>query len=366
MRKLLTFVFTTILLFGATFVVNAAEGQESSIIVSDNVRDRNLPVEFVKDREIPTYDYEGDDTYDFRKYFNISENRKSVLNMWEENPVDLGGYDWIFGAFNPNRVGTYRISLSYKGITKSIQVRVIEEDTTPPYIFRYDNGEKVEGLPDKIIVEAGKNIASEFIVYFVGDNVDGEKRLVERNNEGEYVFKDEYFPNHDILDEPELETEYLLEVRVSDESGNLYSEDVIIIIKDTTPPIIYNMPNIEVKKGVKVDYKEKLRVSDNYDNPEDLEIIIDIIDKDGNQLGTEEDIEDLFNKLGEHRIRFTVRDTSGNASTRVVRLVVKNSFTIGEIFLYVNLGTLVVASVAIGAYFLTKKRSKKMENEKDE
>ena len=298
--------------------------QATDIVITVNVQPRNLPLELVLGQNLPTYEYEGDEMPDFRRYFTITANREPILDMWQLDPltgemgIDKGGYEWNFIAFNIDKLGQSPLFIIYNGQSARVNFKVVEFDTTPPYIFEYENGIPiVKPLPAIFQIEAGDNLPQQFVRFFVGDNVDDETQLVRRNENGEYEFKPEYFPNYHILDNAEANIEYELQVRVHDKAGNLYQQDIIVIIRDTTPPTIFNIPNIEIKKGTTVDYTANVRVQDNLSSPENITIIYDIVDKNDLNivLGDESDIENLFDTLGEHNIRVRAIDENGNTTT---------------------------------------------------
>lgn len=357
------------LTFGQHEKINA---QTSNVVITSNVQTYNLPIELVLGQNLPTYEYEGVETLDFRRYFSITVDRKPILDMWVLDPatgergIDKGGYEWNFVAFDINRLGRSTIFIVYGEHSLAINFNVIPEDITPPHLLVYQNGiPVVTSLPELFQIEAGRNLAQQFINYFVGDNIDDETQLVKRDENGEYVFKEEYFPNYQILENAEANIEYELQIRISDSAGNTYEQDIIVIIRDTTPPTIFNVPNIEIKKGNRVDYKENIVVQDNLSLSENIVLTYDIVDSNNvtEVIGTEADIDALFDTLGEHNIRVRATDENGNTSTRVIRLVVKNPITIGEVILYINLAGIVILGFGFGIYYLTvKPKNKKGEN----
>lgn len=375
MKKTFLLALTAIFSFGLFLTLGQHEklsAQTSNVVITSNVQTHNLPVELVLGQNLPTYEYEGVETIDFRRYFSITVDRQPVLDMWVldtetgERGIDKGGYEWNFAAFDINRLGQSPVFIVYGEHSLRINFVVIAEDITPPHLFVYQDGiPVVTALPQQFQIEAGRNLAQQFINYFVGDNIDDETQLVKRDENGDYIFKEEYFPNYEILDDAVANVEYELEIRVYDSAGNLYEQDIVVIIRDTTPPTIFNIPNIEIKKGNRVDYKENIVVQDNLSVPENIELTYDIVDKDNlnEVIGSESDIDGLFDILGEHNIRVRAVDENGNTSTRIIRLVVKNPVSIGELILYVNLIGLGIFGVGFGIYYLTNKsKNKKGEN----
>src|SRR5690554_4754328 len=375
MKKTFLLALTAIFSFGLFLTLGQHEklsAQTSNVIITSNVQNFNLPVQLVKGQELPMYEYEGDLIPDFRMYFNIMVDRQPVLDMRATNPdtnevgIDKGGYEWNFAAFDINRLGQSPLFIIYGDQSLRINFTIIEADEEPPYIFVYEDGIATKTtLPQTFQIEAGRNLAQQFVRFFIGDNVDYETQMVKRNENGDYVFKEEFFPNYHILDNAEANIDYEIEIRITDKAGNIYEQDIIVIIRDTTPPTIFNIPNIEIKKGNKVNYKENIVVQDNLSLSENIVLTYDIVDRNNitEVIGTEADIDGLFDTLGEHNIRVRATDENGNTSTRIIRLVVKNPITIGEVILYINLAGIVILGFGFGIYYLTvKPKNKKGEN----
>lgn len=353
MKKTLLFLFTLVLTFSFSATVKA---QETTVVITNLTNRYNLPTTFVLGQDLPTYEYEGETIPDFRRYFEVSVNRDVVLNVHGANPVDKGGYEWNFSGFNINRLGQSAVILTYGDKFLRIVFQVVEFDEIPPFIYDPDRPTETT-LPETFIIEAGTSIANQFVKFRMRDNIDDDRRLVILNADSTYSFVEEYFTGLEQLDDPELNTNYILTVRFEDSAGNEFSQTITLRIVDTTPPIIYNIPNIEITKGDLVNYKANLRLDDNYTkNLEDFIIVYDIVNNDNEVIGQEEDINNLSNMLGEHRIRLRVTDESNNTSTRVIRLVVKNPISIGEIILYINLIGLGVAGLGVGVFFIAKKK----------
>lgn len=360
MKKIILSILVMILAFGTISHLNAQANTqldtEDNIVIIELTSRYNLPKELVLGQDLPTYEYEGETIPDFRRYFEVSVNREVVLNVHSTPAIDKGGYEWNFAGFDINRLGTNPVILTYGSKFLRINFTIVATDEISPFVYDPDRPTETT-FPENFTIEAGRNIATQFVKFRIRDNIDDDRMLVILNPDNTYRFNEEYFEGFEVLEEAELNTYYPVIVTFEDLAGNIFTQTINIRVIDTTPPTIYNVPNIEIKKGTIVDYKENVRLEDNYTKElNDFIIVYDIVDEDNTVIGNESDIEGLFNTLGEHRIRLRVTDESNNTSTRIIRLVVKNPISIGEIILYINLAGIGVTAIGVGVFFIVKRK----------
>lgn len=310
-----------------------------------------VPVEFVKDSEMPTYLLDGEETLDFRRHFHIIDQGTDVLNMRKQvdgaiSIIDLGGYTWDLGGFDISQVGNYTITINYIGANgvpasgaNKVNVKVIEVDDVKPAVSAV--------IGNRINVNVGSTFMSAVASIRVIDNVDGLIELTEEN-----------FSGHENIENSPLNSEHQVTLTVKDAAGNEQVVRYTARLVDNAAPVIHNVINIETKKGVVVDYKSHLRFTDNYTTADKIVVEYAIVtDSAGTEVTGEDEID--FSKVGETYIRVTARDEGGREAYRVYRVIIKDSQSLGMIILYLNLGLIGVAGVSIGGIILYKKLRKK-------
>jgi len=110
---------------------------------------------------------------------------------------------------------------------------------------------------------------------------------------------------------------YQMDFMVSDASGNVayYTQDIIVV--DNQGPVISGTDQIDIgyNQSLSVDtVKSGLNVVDNYDDSSILNIVLDSDDYSINH-----------NQLGEYSMQFSVTDSSGNKTTKIVTINVIDS-----------------------------------------
>lgn len=321
---------------------------KNAYIYSRTVRD-HVPVQHVKDSVMATYLLDGEEAIDFRRHFQVIDQGTDVLNMKKQvdgaiTIIDNGGYTWDLGGFDIAVVGTYTITINYMGkngvaVSNSVDITVIAEDVDAPYI---DGGI----IGTSVTLNIGSTFMQTVSVIRIKDNIDGIITLTEANFEG-----------HEGIEKAALNSVHDVWLTVEDSAGNELRVKLTVTVRDTTPPTILNVKNIETKKGVAVDYKSHLVFRDNYSKVENITIEYTIVkDESGTDATGETEVD--FNKVGEVFIKVTATDEGGRSASRVYRVIIKDSKSLGEMLLYINLGLFGVAGLAIGGVVLTRKLRK--------
>lgn len=342
-------ILLSLLLLQASLVkINAAEDDEidaeKNAYIYVRTNNDHLPVFYVKDSEIPVYEHEGEETLDFRRYFHIIDQRMDILKMRNlvdgaNMPIDRGGYEWNFGTFDISVPGDYTIAISYKGangvvISSSIKITVIEEDTIPPAIY---------GLFASVNVDVKADFIDSIVGVSAVDNVDGLIQLSLDN-----------FSGHENIKGSPLGSEHTVTLTVSDRAGNVTIRMFIATVKDLVAPIIKGAVNLETKVGKPIEYKAHLIFEDNHTSPENItkEFVI-VTDESGDTPTGETEID--FNKVGENYIKVVATDEGGARATKIYRVIVKDSVSLGMMIVYINASILGLGVVTVGTFYLVSK-----------
>ena len=333
----------------------AAEIRDAEVAVSEN----KLPKQYlVNSDKIKTYVYNDEEIYDFRDYFVIYDQGKTILKTnvivdGYAQTIDNGGYTWDFGGFDIAKAGKYTIKIIYIGVSEremnaSVDIDIIDKDTTPPSVVGFSS----------INLDIGKSF-KEIISYIkVNDNIDGQIEL-----------KEEFFTGHEDIDFTKPSSKpYIVTLKVKDSSNNEVSKDFEVSIVDQSAPTIYNVKNIEFKKGNKnnIQYKNHLKIEDNYYSLNDIEIKYQLVSSlEEDQKVLMEDAVIDVNKPGEYYIKVVTQDKSGNTSNASYKVIITNSINLLSIVLFMNLGLLVIVGIIILVYYLNKKNKGVKNNEKN-
>lgn len=365
-RKL--FLLLTIFLLASVFVFSFKFLAEEKELVLIETNKENLPREFIKGNN------ELNDAQEFfTKYFSLKVNREErivqkeniVLEQYNEGvPVMEDG---VHKVFDINKVGTYEIHFRYvrkngevedtigsivngeyqKPRFKPLKVKVIQEDKTAPKItYKVPLGQ-----------EKYWNYGSDFKEFYkilnVRDNVDGKINLEDNR----------YVKGAENVDVQALNAKYDLSIEVPDSSGNVSKVNLQITIVDKEPPKILNVRDIIVSKGTKIDYKKMFEITDNHDTLEQLTVEYEILGskwtKD-NKVVVENEID--FNEVGEHVLKITATDTSGNQNVPVyVSIIIEDRIPFYANILYLNLiglGIVLVAGIITVPIIISKKKNR--------
>ncbi len=229
----------------------------------------DLPVQYVKGSEIKTYEYGGEELYDFRDYFEVYDNAEIILNMHEgDEGIDFGGYVWDMD-FDIDEVGVYTITLSYEGVTgfKSnfVELEVIEEDVEAPEIFMYDRNF------NKTRAERPEDFDREFEAFInttrIYDKVDGIIKISIDDFSEETI---EDLRNADLGDKHSLTLE------INDKAGNTSTKTITMTIVDLKAPNIQNVKTITTRLGKRINYMAHLGFIDNYSDRENITVTYEI------------------------------------------------------------------------------------------
>ncbi len=176
--------------------------------------------------------------------FSIEDNRDSLANL--DVTIDDSSYD-------ASQLGTYSVEVSATDmfsntVTKNVEVEVIDK-TAPVFTT---NG-------DGYVIEVAVNGSEDITEYVTAtDNVDGDVTA---------------FIETDVdLDTSKLGTQ-MIEVSVSDNSGNTTTETYEFTITDTeAPTITMSDDTITVDYGSSFDYSDYVTIKDNYDKEVDVNV----------------------------------------------------------------------------------------------
>lgn len=356
-KKLLSVMMILTVFIATPLFVMAQENEDPSVTTNANIERRasrdNLPVFFVKGQEIATYEYEGEDVLDFRRYFNIWDQRTDILKMNNRvdgaiQSIDLGGYVWDFSGFDVNVLGKQEIKVSYTGISGVTVVQketltVIENDVTAPVIY---------GLfGNNIDFDLGQSFETWIASITAVDNVDGVIELTLDNFEG-----------YETIETGKLNSVHEATLTVSDKAGNVETRNLIITLKDRSAPVIYNTINIETKKNKPIDYKSHVYAKDNLTEQDKIKLEFQVVtDQSGEILAETNEVD--FKKVGEYYIKVIAEDESGLTSSAVYRVIVKDSISLMTFALIINAGVLVVGGTTFGIVTAVKASKNKKEVE---
>lgn len=358
-RKILTaFLIVMGLFFSLSLVVKAEEDidlEKNAHIYSRTLQD-SVPIYHVKDSEVATYLYEDEEVYDFRRHFYIIDQRMDILNMnyrvdGAPAPIDEGGYVWDFGGFTTETVGDYTITISYEGangvtVSSSVVLTVIETDEEAP---------KVYGLFATVNMDIGSNFVDNIQSISVVDNVDGLILLTLDNFEG-----------HEEIDNNLNNASYEITLRVSDKAGNEVTQTFTVIIKDMSGPVILNTKNIETRVNKAVDYKSHITVTDNHTPADKIVVEFQFVTDETGDTVIEGMTEIDFSKVGETYVKVIATDEGGAQSTRLFRVIVKDSTSLPLMLIYINAALFAVALIAIGTFAIVSVvRNKKTKPESE-
>ena len=102
---------------------------------------------------------------------------------------------------------------------------------------------------------------------------------------------------------------YDVRIAATDSSGNETVETTTLTrIKDTTPPVVQGVDNVEVLQGRTVDFEEGITVTDDMDPDPTFSVNSDQVD---------------FATPGTYEVTYTTKDRSGNEGTTVRQVTVK-------------------------------------------
>lgn len=342
-------VLLVTLLFSTSVMTLQAEDDdpidtEKNAFIYVRTYSNNLPVHYVQNSEIETYNYDGEETYDFRKYFHIIDQRKDVLKMKHLvdgaiAPIDMGGYVWDFSQFDITELGEQTVGISYEGlngvvVSSSVTLTVIEEDIESPIIY---------GLFGNVNVDVKADFLDSISSISAVDKVDGEIELQIDNFEG-----------YEGINGAPLNSTHEITLTVSDKAGNVTERTFVATVKDLIAPIIYNAVNVETTVGSEIDYKSHIVVEDNFTPTDEIVKVFQIVTNEtGDTLAESQTIN--FNQTGETYIKVVATDEGGASSSRIYRVIVKDTLTLGKMFLYINLSLIGAVAITGGTVFAVKR-----------
>ncbi|MCD7808998.1 MAG: DUF5011 domain-containing protein [Erysipelotrichaceae bacterium] len=176
--------------------------------------------------------------------FSIEDNRDSLANL--DVTIDDSSYD-------ANQLGTYSVEVSATDmfsntVTKNVEVEVIDK-TAPVFTTSCDG----------YVIEVAVNGSADITEYVTAtDNVDGDVSA--------------FIETDETLDTSKLGTQ-MIEVSVSDNSGNTTTETYEFTITDTiAPTITLSDDTITVDYGSSFDYSDYVTIMDNYDKEVDVNV----------------------------------------------------------------------------------------------
>lgn len=259
-----TFVFT---MFTVNLKADGVIMGETIVYLYNNISD--LPQQFVKGSEMATYEYGGEEVYDFRDYFVVYDNTITILDMHSlEEGIDKGGYVWNTD-FDIDVAGVYEIELSYEGVTghksNSVELEVVEEDIEAPEIFMQDG--KFNKTREENVADFEREFASFLNRIRVYDKVDGIIEITKDDFDEELIESLRVAPLHATVE---------VTLTVVDEAGNEGSKTVTLSVVDSRAPNIQNVKTITTRKGKRINYVNHLVFVDNYSDREDIVVNYDI------------------------------------------------------------------------------------------
>lgn len=352
LKKLIPFIMVLTIFITTPLTIKAQEsdgGVAGNAQIETRAAQDRLPVFFVKGQEIATYEYQGEEVLDFRRYFNVWDQRTDILKMNNRVdgvniPIDLGGYEWDLSEFNINELGRHTITISYEGISGVIVeasqvVTVIEEDVTAPNLYGFLSTNVIFNVGDKFEVFMSRITAV--------DNVDGVIALTIDN-----------FSGYEGINDGVRDSVHEVTITVSDKAGNVKTEIITITLKDVSAPVIYDAHNIETRKGKTVDYKAHVYAVDNITARDKIVLEFFIVTDQSGE--TESDVNEIdFNVVGEYYVKVVATDEAGQRSSAVYRVIVKDGYKLLTIALFVNVGVLVIAGGTFGIVTLVKSSRRK-------
>lgn len=346
LKKIILLLFTLTFLFVGSVSIKADEDIDSSknAYIYSKTNGDNVPVYFVLNSEVPVYDHEGESVFDFRRHFHIIDQRRDILKINNKVdgvsvPIDLGGYVWDFGGFTTSELGTYVITISYKGangveVSNKVSLTVIEEDVISPQIY---------GLFDTINVDIGSSFIDNIGHISAVDNVDGVINLGINN-----------FSGYESIKDGALNSEHIVTLTVTDNAGNKIEITFTAIVKDLTAPIIHNAVNVETKVGKSINYKEGISFTDNYSTPDKIVVVYQFVTDETGDVVIEMDEID-FNKVGETYVKVIARDEGGAEAYKIFRVIIKDAPSLSVMLLYINLILIGVTIISLGSIYVVRK-----------
>lgn len=236
----------------------------------------------------------------------ISNNYKFTYANYYADPNSKDVTESRLTEIDTRKTGLYKIAYIYTdkaGNTKQATRYLYIEDNTRPTITL--NGDT------NITIEAGTPYEDKGAT--VTDNSDDTIENFKYTNINYYVngeHKDSHLPEVDV----KQPGEYRIGYEYTDKSGNTKVEVRTVIVKDTTNPVVTaNGKSQTLKVGEK--YTELgATVTDNaYKDADDYEITIHFYDENGKLVYPSPSTVDT-SKVGEYRIAYTAKDSSGNSS----------------------------------------------------
>lgn len=236
----------------------------------------------------------------------ISNNYKFTYANYYADPNSKDVTESRLTEIDTRKTGLYKIAYIYTdkaGNTKQATRYLYIEDNTRPTITL--NGDA------NITIEAGTPYKDKGAT--VTDNSDDTIENFKYTNINYYVngnLTDSHLPEVDV----KQPGEYRIGYEYTDKSGNTKVEVRTVIVKDTTNPVVTaNGKSQTLKVGEK--YTELgATVTDNaYIDADDYEITIHFYDENGKLVYPSPSTVDT-SKVGEYRIAYTAKDSSGNSS----------------------------------------------------
>ena len=184
-----------------------------------------------------------------------------------------------------NSVGTSEVNFKYEGNEYSGVINVV--DTTAPNVVFLDYSGYV-----------GESITPQLFTGYTKDNTS---------------------LTYSFAAQPQcLEGEEEVEVIVTDEGGNSVSANCMLsLVKDTEPPTVVEVHDIQVYTGNSVSYQDGITISDNCIKDINIEVSHDNVD---------------INTAGNYPITYTITDVGGNTvSVSSNVCVVERAYSMDEI-----------------------------------
>lgn len=179
---------------------------------------------------------------------------------------------------DPEKIGDYTVTYTLREYQCTAEVRV--RDTTPPVLkVRPYATDLAEHLTPELFVEKTSD-AGEVTVSFT----DGEP--------------------------PSKEGTFNVSVTATDTSGNQTTQTAVLTrTKDTTPPVLTGLDDVEIMQGNSFDFNNNITVSDDMDPAPDYSVSSEQVN---------------FTVPGTYHVIYTVSDRSGNSAELERKVTVKS------------------------------------------
>lgn len=308
------------------FSILLTEEKEYTVIAKDKFG-HEPKVEFSIDKTIPVVTLAGGDmnveinTEFVDPGYTVTDNMDKDLEVNIVVYYSKDGADCTWTSAPDNKVDTsvlghyailYSATDSSGNVSNSVRRIIVVQDTTNPEII----------LPEDVIglnknekhIEAGSVLSLEGLVQ-AKDNFDKNVKL-ELKHVTFYApsgLKEDNIYNYDFSNGIDTKKvgRYNLDYVATDAAGNVAKKTLLIMISDTTKPVISIDRTVELNVGDKFVEDIDSKISDNSDDTLKVEIYpVNGIEVDHTQAGT-------------YQINYKISDTSGNYEVATRTVIVK-------------------------------------------